>query len=71
MSTQAMRALARLCRDEGYTPEIQAMGATAMQEVQAIEGAARIIDENVKIPAIPAEMEPALRLMGQIAKEAP
>lgn len=69
MSLKNMRALAVLCKNEGYTPETIAMGEAAMMEIEALKKAAMIVSENVRIPAIPAELEPALRLMERIAKE--
>lgn len=64
MSTKKIR---EALLSHGLTHDV----SEALREVEAIERAAKVIDENVKIPAIPADLEPALRLMERIAKEAP
>jgi hypothetical protein len=69
VSLKALKTLIEQCADgmEGDEPD---RILDARSEVAAIERAAMVISENVKIPAIPAELEPALSLMESIAKEA-
>lgn len=71
MSTKAIRRLARLCRDEGFTPEIIAMGEAALAELEAIRKAAREWQGQTVAETLRGDKAaPLWALLDAIAKEA-
>lgn len=73
MSLKNMKALARLCKDEAYQPEIEVMADDALKEIAALEKAAHMVTVVGQSEAAAdryEEWKAACELLRSIAKEA-